>query len=186
MSNSARVKRTLALLVYYLVAQHLPDMNFPGGKMFRRIRFWLCGAFFAELGDGVNIESHVFVADGRYLRIGGGSGLGHGCRIYGATIGEDVMIAPNVLLLKDNHNFGDLDRPILAQGRGTQKPPVIEDWAWIGERAIVLPGRRVGRGAIVGAGSVVTKDVEPFEVVAGNPARRIGQRDRAPRVVARS
>jgi len=49
--------------------------------------------------------------------------------------------------------------------------------AWIGERAIILPGRRVGRGAIVGAGSVVTRDVEPFSIVGGNPARPIGRRE---------
>jgi acetyltransferase-like isoleucine patch superfamily enzyme len=55
--------------------------------------------------------------------------------------------------------------------------PVIEDGAWIGQRAIILPGRRIGRGAVVAAGAVVTRDVAPLEIVAGNPARVIGSRE---------
>jgi maltose O-acetyltransferase len=171
--------RKIALVVYYLVAQRLPETNFPGGRIYKRIRASVCRAFFTEMGKDVNIEPQVFVADGRFLRIGTGSGIGRGSRVYGATIGEGVLIAPNVLFLKDKHNFSDLDRPIGIQGSSNAIPPIIEDWAWIGERAIILPGRRIGRGAIVGAGSVVTKDVAPFEIVAGNPARRIGHRDPA-------
>jgi maltose O-acetyltransferase len=53
---------------------------------------------------------------------------------------------------------------------------VIEDDVWIGTRAIILPGRRLGKGCIVGAGAVVTKDVEPHSIVAGNPARAVGSR----------
>jgi len=53
---------------------------------------------------------------------------------------------------------------------------VIGDRVWIGYRAIVLPGVTIGEGAVVGAGAVVTKDVEPYEIVAGNPARKIGSR----------
>jgi len=180
---SIPAKRTIALLAYYLIAQHLPDTSFPGGDIYRRIRARLCRVFFAETGDRINIESHVFVADGRFLRIGTGSGIGPGSRVYGATIGDGVIIAPNVVLLKDNHNFADVNRPIGVQGRSSQVPPIIEDWAWIGERAIVLPGRRIGCGAIVGAGSVVTTNVEPFDIVAGNPARSIGNRKSAAETV---
>jgi len=167
----------LLLLLYYAIAYHLPDQTFPGGKVFRRLREQLCRRFIAEAGKGIKIESHVFLADGRYLHIGSDSGIGTGSRVYGAIIGEGVMIAPNVLFLKENHRYDDIDAPIDGQGYTTIALPVIEDWTWIGERAIILPGRRVGRGAIVGAGAVVTRDVEPFSIVAGNPARLIGRRE---------
>jgi len=171
------MRRKLALLLYYGIAYHLPDQSFPGGRLFRRLREPLCRCFFAAAGDGIKIESHVFVADGRFLRIGTNSGIGTGSRVYGAIIGDGVMIAPDVLLLKDNHRYDDITVPIDGQGYTVVALPVIDDWAWIGERAIILPGRTVGRGAIVGAGAVVTRDVEPFSIVGGNPAKRIGSRE---------
>jgi maltose O-acetyltransferase len=83
------------------------------------------------------------------------------------------------VFFKDNHRFDDPDRPIQAQGLTEVHMPVVEDWAWIGERAIILPGRHIGKGAIVGAGSVVTHDVPAYEIVGGNPARSIGKRRQA-------
>jgi maltose O-acetyltransferase len=169
--------------VYYAVTRHLPDSSFPGGELYRRLRTWNCSQFLAATGDWFTVESAVYLADGRYLTVGYGTGIGHRSRIYGGVIGEGVMIAPDVLLLKGGHRFDDPDSPIGVQGDSEIRLPIIEDWAWIGERAIVLPGRRIGRGAIVGAGSVVTADVEPYAIVAGNPARVVGHRradERAP------
>jgi maltose O-acetyltransferase len=166
----------LFLFAYYTVAYYLPDSNFPAGAAFRVMRGTLCRRFLAKTGAHVNIESHVFLADGRHLQIGSGSALGRGTRVYGAMIGTGVIVAPDVLFLKDNHRYDNLDGPIAGQGNTAVALPVIEDWAWIGERATILPGRRVGRGAIVGAGSVVTKDVDDFSIVGGNPAKVIGKR----------
>lgn len=171
-----RAPRRMYLLLYYAIGCRLPDSNFPLGGLWRAIRAALCRGFFATAGPGINVESHVFVADGRCLRLGSGSGLGRGSQVYGAIIGDNVMVGPEVVLLKDNHRYADSDLPIQSQGLTEIAPPIIEDWAWIGQRAIILPGRRVGRGAIVGAGAVVTHDVPPFEIVGGNPARSIGRR----------
>lgn len=168
----------VCLFLYYGAAYFLPDWNFPGGAIYRRIRGSLCRRFFAAAGSNINIESHVFVADGRYVYIGSHSGFGTGSRVYGVQMGENVIVGPHVVFLKDNHRYGDIHRPIGEQGNTAASLPIIEDWAWIGERAIILPGRRVGRGAIVGAGAVVTRDVEPFVIVAGNPARPIGHRQK--------
>ena len=87
---------------------------------------------------------------------------------YGITIGNDVFIGPKVNLITINHDPNPENRSA-TYGR----PIVIEDKAWIGINSTILPGVRIGYGAIVGAGSVVTKDVPPMTVVAGNPARFI-------------
>jgi maltose O-acetyltransferase len=87
------------------------------------------------------------------------------------------MVGPDVAFLSENHRFDDLERPMGAQGRTERDPPRIEDGAWIGLRATILPGRVVGRESIVAACAVVTRDVPPYAIVGGNPARVIGYRD---------
>jgi maltose O-acetyltransferase len=172
------VRRAVVLSIYYAIGQHLPESNFPLGKLWRGIRAWLCSQVFASAGHGINVESGVFIADGRHISLGTGSGLGMGSHAYGVIIGDHVIVGPNVVFLKDNHRYDDPTSPIQVQGRTAIALPVIEDGAWIGERAIILPGRRVGKGAIVGAGAVVTRDVADYEIVGGNPAREIGRRSR--------
>lgn len=171
-----KASRRIYLLLYYGIGARLPGSNFPLGSLWRAIRAALCRGFFASAGPAINVEPQVFVADGRYLRLGSGSGLGRGSQVYGAVIGENVMVGPEVVFLKDNHCYSDPAAPIQSQGRTEIAPPIVEDAAWIGQRAVILPGRRIGRGAIVGAGAVVTRDVAPYEIVGGNPARSIGQR----------
>lgn len=87
------------------------------------------------------------------------------------TIGDHARIAANVQLLSNNHDPYDLD--VL-----TCKPVEIGDYAWIGAGATVLPGVRVGRHAVIGAASVVTKDVPDYAVAVGNPARVIKMLDK--------
>ncbi len=87
-------------------------------------------------------------------------------------IGNDVMIAQHVVISALNHGYADVTLPISLQPV-TTKPVVIEDEAWIGANAVITAGVRVGKHAVVAAGSVVTKDVLPYSIVAGNPARLI-------------
>ena len=93
------------------------------------------------------------------------------------TIGDDVLIGPRVLIHSGNHRFTDPETRIREQGHDAA-PIVIEDGVWIGGHAVILPGVRVGRGAVVAAGAVVTKDVEPYAIVGGVPAKRIGERSK--------
>ncbi len=88
------------------------------------------------------------------------------------------MMGPRVTILTMNHDFSDTSRPMIEQGHTENRPVVVEDDVWIGVGVILLPGVRVGRGAVVGAGAVVTKSVAPWSVVGGNPARVIGARRR--------
>lgn len=88
----------------------------------------------------------------------------------GIYIGENVSISNQVVILTADH---DMDSSDMA---GRTKKVTIEDYVWIGTRAMIMPGVIIGKGAVVAAGAVVTKNVEPFEVVAGVPARRIKNR----------
>ena len=73
-------------------------------------------------------------------------------------------------ILSVSHNHDNLKIPIVDQGDSEPNPPIIEDNVWLGRNVVVMPGVRVGEGAIVGAGAVVTKDVPDYHLVAGNPA----------------
>jgi acetyltransferase-like isoleucine patch superfamily enzyme len=119
-----------------------------------------------------------------YCRLVGSPRIIIGARFYanGAChflgdieIGDDVLCGPRVIVWARDHNYQRLDVPMKSQGHNARKI-IIEDDVWLGAGAIVLKGVRVGRGSIVGAGSVVTKDVLPYSIVAGNPARPIGDR----------
>ncbi len=90
-------------------------------------------------------------------------------------IGDYVRIGPNCNLLGENHSFAARDVPIHRQGM-ISKGLVIEDDVWVGANCVILPGVRVERGSVIGAGSIVTRDVPAFAIVAGNPAQQIGTR----------
>ena len=119
---------------------------------------------FSAINNGVGA-----VAIGERTRIGLSNTI-----IGPVTIGNDVRLAQNVVLSGLNHNYSDIDRPIHEQGV-TTAPISIEDETWIGANAVIVAGRTVGKHSIVAAGSVVTRDVPPYSVVAGNPARIIKQ-----------
>ncbi len=138
------------------------------------IRVVICSPLFKSAGQGMNIERHAFFGDGSKLSVGYDSGLGLNCRIHGpVVIGNVVMMGPDVLIMTRNHNFERIDVPMSAQGRSDARPVMIGDDVWIGARSVILPGVNIGNGAVVGACSVVTKDIPPYAVVAGNPARVI-------------
>lgn len=91
-------------------------------------------------------------------------------------IGNNVMISPRVSLYAENHVIAGIDLPMKEQGV-TQKGIVIEDDCWIAANSIILDGVTIGRGSVVAAGAVVSKDVPPYSVVAGVPARIIKSRN---------
>lgn len=90
-------------------------------------------------------------------------------------IGDNVIMGGRVVFHTLNHNY-DKKEVLINQQGVTVKPIKIEDDVWIGSDAIILPGITIGTGSVIGAGSVVTKDVEPYSIVAGNPARLIKKR----------
>ena len=129
------------------------------------------------MGFDIGRKSYIFMDawfdSKRGFKMGNNSVLNEKCRIDsrgGVEIGNNVSISAEVCILTSDHD------PQSPQFKGRSDPVLIEDYAFIGTRAIVLRGVTVGRGAAVAAGSVVTKSVEPFSIVAGNPAREIGKR----------
>lgn len=135
-----------------------------------------------NMGKGVYIGKNTYIngyhrAEGG-VKIGDRTWIGPGCYLHGAggiTIGNDVGIGPHVKILTSNHTAEDTEIPVKDTPLEF-KQVIIGDWCDIGMGAIILPGITIGKGAIVGAGSVVTKNVKSFEVVAGNPARVLCRR----------
>lgn len=126
-----------------------------------------------EVGEGVDFRPPFSVEYGHHVAIGRGTFVNTDFLALGGgriTIGEDVLIGPGVRFYTPNHPLDPADR---RAGYERVAPITVGDNVWIGGSAIVLPGVTIGADSIVGAGSVVTRDVPPGVVVAGNPARVI-------------
>ena len=108
--------------------------------------------------------------------IGDGSGLGVNCLVHGPLeIGNKVMMGPDVVILTHTHNIDRTDIPMGDQGSRVSKVTIGND-VWIGMRTIIMPGVKIGNGAVIGAGAVVTKDVPDYAIVGGVPAKVIKYR----------
>lgn len=122
--------------------------------------------FRGNIGEGSRVMPSIKVVRGNSVKIGKNVVIMYNCLMMAAgtiTIEDDAQVAANVQLISNNHDIHD--RKILVC-----KPVVLKKNCWIGAGASILPGVTVGENAIVGAGSVVTKDVEANTIVAGNPA----------------
>ena len=157
-------------LIYIILAQHLPLSNSTYGKIFgvRKFRYWLAKHMVESMGREVNVE---YKAKFPYsLNIGNNSGLGVRCEINGRVyIGNDVLMGPDVIMYTVNHKFQDRKVRIIDQGYSEEKPIYIGNDVWIGRKVIILPGVHIGDGAVIGAGTVVAKDIPPYTVAVGNP-----------------
>lgn len=106
-----------------------------------------------------------------------GNNVGIGPRCYflcDIIVGNKVMIAPNVAFINsDDHNYNVIGKTMWDSGRGDKSRIVVNDDVWIGHGAIILSPVIIGRGSIIAAGSVVTRDVLPYSIVGGSPAKLI-------------
>lgn len=117
------------------------------------------------------VGPNLYIGNGQHIKIGSGCRINENVYLEKVTLGNDVLIAPNVSILSRMHAFDRTDIPMSQQGYSTERAVTISDDVWIGRNAVVLPGVTIGRGAIVGAGAVVTRSVPDFAIVAGVPAK---------------
>jgi acetyltransferase-like isoleucine patch superfamily enzyme len=131
------------------------------------------------IGDDCYIHPFCVIQPyGGYVRLGHNCSLHHFTVLYGhggLTIGDNVRIATQCVIVAQQHRFDDLDKPICQQGC-EGKGIHIGDDVWIGAHCTILDGVRIGNGAIIAAGAVVTKDVESYAIVGGVPAKFIKSR----------
>jgi acetyltransferase-like isoleucine patch superfamily enzyme len=130
-------------------------------------------ALSAGMVPGQECISKVVVSIGDRCLIGRGSGIvGH----FSIEIGNDVWTGHHVYITDQNHGYEDVTRPISQQSQ-PERPVVIGDGSWLGHGAVVLPGVTIGKHVVIGANSVVTKDIPDFSVAVGSPAKVIRQYD---------
>jgi acetyltransferase-like isoleucine patch superfamily enzyme len=131
-----------------------------------------------QAGRGTRVLSGVTIYYPRSLTLGDRVGIAAGCQINAAgsiSIGNDVLIGPRCVVWSQNHCFASRAMPIQDQGYETAAVQIDRD-VWIGAGAVILPGVHLAEGAVVGAGAVVTHSCEPFSILGGIPARKIGVR----------
>ncbi len=143
------------------------------------------GEWGVRLGDGVTVargcvirSSSVLWTSSKGFVMGDNSSLGEYSFVGaagGVKIGSNVLGGQRLSFHSENHNYEDVTRPMREQGV-RREGIVVEDDCWLGSGAIFLDGVRVGRGSVVAAGSVVTRSVAPYSIVAGVPAKVLGTR----------
>lgn len=156
-----------AFLLFYLpndLLPHLPSWS---------LRKWILSRLGMKIGPGTFIMKQNYFINANLLQIGAHSHINRGCTLDargGIYIGDSVSISHQVNLITGSHDYRS------PQFTGRFAPIHIADFAWLGIHSTILQGVRIGRGAIVCAGAVVTKDVPDYAIVAGVPAKKIGER----------
>ncbi len=129
-----------------------------------------------EVGEATKIGRHVHV--GRGTRIGSYCKIQNGAQIFGATLGTGVLVGPYAVLVEDPHpravDFTELGA-IVAKDVFARLPVVVGDYATIGASAVIKPGVRIGKFAMIGIGAVVLTDIPDYGLALGNPARLLGR-----------
>ena len=170
-----KIKKILGYFLYHALGSWLPHyqlgLKWTGAKKLRAVAAKL---YITRCGRNVDIGRRVKLTE--KLKLGDRSSVGDFSYLQGdITIGNDVMMAPQCAIIADNHCIDDLTRPMNTQGTIHQKIVIGND-VWIGYGVTILPGVTIGDGAVCAAGAVVTKDVAPYSIVGGNPAKFIKMR----------
>lgn len=149
-----------------------------GSVIYRSVRKDIVPFNIFVLGKKSVIEDYSVINNAvGNLVIGNNTRVGIGNTIIGpVTISDNVNIGQNVTISGLNHNYEDPSKAISEQGVSTM-PIKIENDVWIGANSVVLPGVQIGNHSVIGAGSIITKNIPPYSVAVGNPARIIKRYD---------
>jgi len=176
----------IKLGLYNLIISKLPHSR--TGRACSALRRWyvtkVMGIVAADAGG--YFGRNVYLADGAKVRIGKRCHVSEDVLIQGADIGDNVVIGQGVAILSTAGRYVGLGPAGAAAANISPNVPVIEDDAWIGRGAVILPGVKVGKASIVGAGAVVTDDVPAGAVVSGAPGRIIRKRPDALQIPIRA
>ncbi len=159
--------RVIWLLAWMILCRWNPYFLLRGWRV-----FWL-RAFGMKVKGSVAVYPSTRVWNPRNVSLGASVAIDEAVDLYSVdkiTIGSKVAISRGAFICTASHDVTRLHRPLITA------PVTIEDGVWIGAYATILPGVTIGEGAIVAACAVVTKDVPPFTIVAGNPARVVKER----------
>ncbi|NUN09279.1 MAG: acyltransferase [Ignavibacteriaceae bacterium] len=169
--NQARPRIWVKLLMHPLIIKRGKRVTIRPRTRIDILPFNKC-----SIGSDSTIEDFSTVNNGvGDIRIGERTRIGMGNVVIGpVTIGSDVMFAQNIVLSGLNHGFEDISMPPSIQKVSTAEI-VVEDEVWIGANAVITAGVRIGKHSVIGAASVVTKNVPPYSVAVGNPAKIIKQ-----------
>ena len=175
------LKKVVCYLLYILVAKHLPIRLGPIGRASRKIRMFLSRPLFHKvegsfkLGRGIDFDNGANIILRDHANIGSYASL-TACSKATITIGRHVMMGKECIFICQNHKYqegGGYDG--LNAGN-----ILVDDYAWLGHRVIVLSGVTIGKHSIIGAGAVISKDVPPYAIAVGNPAKVVKYRDNKP------
>lgn len=165
-----KVLRRIGTIILESIVMKLHFVGYVPSHHFRRFFYRLFGM---KIGNGSTIHMFARFYDPRNIEIGEDSIIGEGAVLDGRDkllVGNHVDIASEVMIYNAEHDVQSPDFKAITQ------PVIIEDYVFVGPRSIILPGIKIGKGAVLGAGAVVTKDVEAYAIVGGVPAKRIGER----------
>ncbi len=143
------------------------------------IRYPIYKIMLHKIGINVHIDFKTYFRFPSQISIGSNVSINRGCSFYPGykikeatiTIGDNVAVGPEVAFFAAGHDINDIKL------KDTGAPIIVENNAWIGGRSVILQGVTIGKGAIVAAGSVVTKNVDPYTLVGGTPAKFIKKRE---------
>lgn len=169
-----KVKKAIYRRLFFLVNKIFP--SYEKSKLGNVIKNIFARHFISKVGEKCHWGKISYIEND--ISIDDYSGIGNQAFIQEPVqIGKFVMMAQNVKIYRKNHNMYMNGIPMCQQGYTQTEKLVIEDDVWIGDSVIILPKvHYIGKGSVLGAYSVVTKDVEPYSIVGGNPAKKIGSR----------
>lgn len=170
-------------MFFFNLYSWITGIMWAGGELLPQfIRNPLFKVLLKSYGKNSMIDYKTYIRYPAQVRIGSGTTINRGCQFFTSyhckdveiSIGKHVAVAPNVSFFAAGHDYAKLDLP------DTAGSITVEDSCWIGARSIILQGVTIGEGAVIAAGSVVTRDIPSYTVAAGVPAKVIKGRVLAP------